>query len=93
MLVNCLAWRNKFVMNSVLLMFGLTCLREDGAFPLRGLLVGFWFRTVKPGFISCYDPGEEVLIVLTSSNSSGRKMYATTSHSITSSFSTSDSLP
>jgi hypothetical protein len=33
------------------------------------LLFGFWVVSVNPGFISCYDPREEVLFFLTSSNS------------------------
>jgi hypothetical protein len=33
------------------------------AFPVRGLLVGFWVITVNPGFISCYDCQEEVSVV------------------------------
>jgi hypothetical protein len=73
MLVNHLAWRNKFLMNNVL------TVRKDyqhaldvrpdlphflwawrTGFPLTGLF-GFWVITV--GFTSCYDPREEVIVV------------------------------
>jgi hypothetical protein len=40
-------------------------LRAQGGwgFPLRGLLFGFWVMTVNPGFMSSYDPQEEVLVI------------------------------
>jgi hypothetical protein len=37
------------------------------AFALRGLLFGFWITRVNPGFVSCYDPRDEVLVVMTPS--------------------------
>jgi hypothetical protein len=30
---------------------------------LRGQLFGFWVVTVKPGFVFCYDPQQEVLVI------------------------------
>jgi hypothetical protein len=79
MLVNRLAWRNKFLMNNV------HTLKEDHSwcsislpsispgvermgFTLRGLL-GFWVVTVNPRFVFCYDTRETFPSFQTSSNS------------------------
>jgi hypothetical protein len=32
-------------------------------YSLRRLMFGFWIITVKPGFVSYYDPQEEVLVI------------------------------
>jgi hypothetical protein len=74
---NHLAWRNKFLMNNAVtvkrdhqhdpdawpdLPHFLLAWRGQ-AFPLRGLLFGFWVTTVNSGFIFCCDPQEEVLVI------------------------------
>jgi hypothetical protein len=72
MVINCFAWRNKFLINNalkvnVLLMYDLTCLpffrHGHDELPLKGLLFGFCAIPINPGSNPCYDPQEEVLVV------------------------------
>jgi hypothetical protein len=76
-LLNRLAWRNKFLKNNAFtvkkdhqhaldLSPDLPCFLSvwrGCAFPLKVLLFGFWVIPVNPGFSSCYDSQEEVLVV------------------------------
>jgi len=91
MLVNCLAWRSKFVMNSILTVkkrspvcsLILTYLLaffgrgEDGLFSVWGLLFCFQILTVHPCFISCCNTKEDVVVI--SEAVTGLQTHAATS--------------
>jgi hypothetical protein len=63
MLVNCLAWRNTFLISNALTdkkdhQRALDVHPDLLCFPWmwRVLLFGFWAVIVNPGFVSCHDP-------------------------------------
>jgi hypothetical protein len=38
-------------------------MKRGRASPLRGLMFGFWVEMLDTGYVSCYDPQEEVLVI------------------------------
>lgn len=72
-LVNCLAWRNKFLISNAFTAEKMFFIYDDLSRFLRickghsllprGLLFSFWIITVNTGFFSHYDLWEEVLVI------------------------------
>jgi hypothetical protein len=64
MLVNCLVWKNKLLMCDALTCLpGFFLMCRGQSLLLRGLLFSFWIIIINPGFISCSDLCEEVLVI------------------------------